>query len=236
MCKRMIIAVGLAAGLPMLPAAHATTIYRIVNNPAVQSGYTLSGTITTDGTLGTIYSTNVVAWSFLATNGVNAYSANSSQPGSSVYIDGIVATPDYLELPSSTVSSPYDINLNGATSGLQWSGSTLQSGAFTSALHWNSTWPWWQDHITTTPHDVPGGWAIADNGAPLSTLNLRKAVYVDSSNLKISANYQLQVSMNLNTWTNCGTAFTATNSTWRSTNYWDVGDWNQLFFRLQVAP
>jgi hypothetical protein len=238
-CRRLFAAVCSAVALviTMPPfAANAATIYKIVNNPAVQDGYTLSGTITTDGKTGAIYASNVLAWSFLVSNGVNTYSANSSQPGSSVSVDGIVAMTDYLELPSSTVSNPYGFSIVGATSHVQWTGSTLQNGAFTSASEWNSSWPWWQDYITTTPHDVPGGWAIADNGTPVPVLNLRKAVYVDSSNLKIGASYQLQISTNLNTWTNSGTAFTATNSTWRATNYWDVDGWSQLFFRLQVAP
>ena len=220
------------------PVSKAPTIYRIVNNPAVQNGYTLSGTITTDGKTGTIYASNVLAWSFLESNGVNTYSANSSQPGSTpgMYAGGIVATSDYLALPSSTVSDTYGFWLAGATTLVQWTGSTLQDGAFGSASRANGSWIWWHDLITTTPHDVPGGWAIADSGTPVPILNLRKAVYVDSSNLKIGANYQLQVSTGLNTWTNSGTAFTATNSTWRSTNYWDVDGWSQLFFRLQVAP
>lgn len=67
-------------------------------------------------------------------------------------------------------------------------------------------------------------------------LNLRKAVYVDSSNVQVGITYQLQVSPDLNTWTNHGAVFTATNSAWRSTDYWDVDNWSQLFFRLQVAP
>src|ERR1039458_5281797 len=121
------------------PAANAATIYKIVNNPAVQSGYTLSGTITTDGTTGSIYASNVLAWSFSASNGGNTYSANSSQPGSSASFDGIIATSDYLELPSSTMANPHGINLNGATSGVQWTGSTIQNGAFTSASDRKST-------------------------------------------------------------------------------------------------
>jgi hypothetical protein len=110
------------------PAPTVPTIYKIVNNSAVQNGYTLSGTITTDGTLGTIYASNVLAWSFVVSNGANTYSANSSQSGSSVDISGIVATSDYLKLPASTVSNPFDINLNGPTGHVQWSGSTLQNG------------------------------------------------------------------------------------------------------------
>ena len=60
--------------------------------------------------------------------------------------------------------------------------------------------------------------------------------YADASSLRAGTNYQLQVSGDLNTWTNYGSAFTSTNSTWRSTNHWDVDNWNQLFFRLQVSP
>ena len=65
-------------------------------------------------------------------------------------------------------------------------------------------------------------------------LNVRKAVYLDSSNLSVGTNYQVQVSTNFNTWTNFGSVFTATNSYWHSTNYWDVDNWDKLFFRLQI--
>ena len=64
-------------------------------------------------------------------------------------------------------------------------------------------------------------------------LNIKKAVYLDSPNLKVGTNYQVQVSSNLLNWTNSGAIFTATNSSWRTTNYWDVENWNQLYFRLQ---
>lgn len=67
-------------------------------------------------------------------------------------------------------------------------------------------------------------------------LSVKKAVYLDTPNLKVGTNYQVQVSSDLNTWTNFGTPFTATNSSWRSTNYWDVDNWNSLFFRLQASP
>jgi hypothetical protein len=72
-------------------------------------------------------------------------------------------------------------------------------------------------------------------GPPLQ-LNIRKAVSVDAQGLKVGPNYILQVSSDLNNWTNSGSAFAATNSYWRASTYWDVDNWNQLFFRLQVAP
>jgi hypothetical protein len=67
-------------------------------------------------------------------------------------------------------------------------------------------------------------------------INIQKAVYITSGNLWTGSNYQVQVSSDLINWTNQGSVFTATNSSWQSTNYWNVSDWNQLFFRLQLAP
>ena len=67
-------------------------------------------------------------------------------------------------------------------------------------------------------------------------VNLIKAVKPSFSNLTLTTNYQLQVSADLSTWTNQGSAFTATNTSMVYPQYWDVDNWNQLFFRLQLAP
>ena len=67
-------------------------------------------------------------------------------------------------------------------------------------------------------------------------LNLIRAVKPSFSNLTLTTNYQLQVSGDLSTWTNQGSAFTATNTSMIYPQYWDVENWNELFFRLQVAP
>jgi hypothetical protein len=64
-------------------------------------------------------------------------------------------------------------------------------------------------------------------------IGLIKAVKPSFSGLSVGTNYQLQVSSNLNTWTNQGTAFTATNTSMIYPQYWDVANWNQLFFRLE---
>lgn len=62
-------------------------------------------------------------------------------------------------------------------------------------------------------------------------LTLRKAVFAEASDLEIGTTYQLQLSTDLQTWANYGTAFTATNSNWRS-DYQDI-DCDQLYFRLR---
>lgn len=67
-------------------------------------------------------------------------------------------------------------------------------------------------------------------------VDLIKAVKPSFSNLTLTTNYQLQVSSDLNNWTNQGSAFTATNTSMIYPQYWDVDNWSQLFFRLQVAP
>jgi hypothetical protein len=71
----------------------------------------------------------------------------------------------------------------------------------------------------------------AYESAPIILLN--KFVNVSSTNLHSGTNYIVQASTDLINWTNQGSVFTATNSTWASTNYWPVASWNQLYFRLQ---
>jgi len=67
------------------------------------------------------------------------------------------------------------------------------------------------------------------------TVSLMKAVKPAFSLLMVGTNYQLQVSADLVNWTNHGPPFTATNSSMALPEYWDVGDWSRLYFRLQVA-
>jgi hypothetical protein len=72
--------------------------------------------------------------------------------------------------------------------------------------------------------------------APQPIINIQKAVYLTSTNLLTGLNYQVQASSDLINWTNQGSVFTATDSNWQSTNYWNVNDWNQLFFQLVTSP
>jgi hypothetical protein len=67
-------------------------------------------------------------------------------------------------------------------------------------------------------------------------VDLIKAVKPSFSNLYLGTNYQLQVSADLNTWTNQGSPFIATNASMVYPQYWDVDNWGKLFFRLQATP
>jgi hypothetical protein len=64
-------------------------------------------------------------------------------------------------------------------------------------------------------------------------LGLIKAVAPTFSGMWVGSNYQLQVSIDLLNWTNQGAVFTATNSTSVYSQYFQVDNWNQLFFRLE---
>ena len=66
--------------------------------------------------------------------------------------------------------------------------------------------------------------------------DLIKAVRPSFSDLLIGTEYQLQVSRDLNNWTNQGAPFTATAPTMSYSQYWDVDNWGQLFFRVEVVP
>ena len=67
-------------------------------------------------------------------------------------------------------------------------------------------------------------------------VDLMKAVKPSFSNLWIGTNYQLQVSGDMNTWTNHGSPFPATNTSMVYPQYWDVDNWGSLFFRLKTTP
>jgi hypothetical protein len=54
--------------------------------------------------------------------------------------------------------------------------------------------------------------------------------------LQLGTSYQLQVSIDLNTWTKTGSAFTATSASEAYPQPFDVTGNGQLFFRLQLAP
>jgi hypothetical protein len=66
-------------------------------------------------------------------------------------------------------------------------------------------------------------------------IGLVKAVRPTFSDLSVGTNYQLQVSADLNTWTNQGAPFIATNAVMPYREYWDVANWGG-FFRLRIAP
>ena len=134
-----------------------------------------------------------------------------------LYLDGILVgqTP-----------TPYNLKASGAVSGMPLIIGNDPSGAnrfFTGAIDDVRIY-----NRALTSSEVAQLYAN-ESGI---TVNINKAVFLSSDSLNVGLNYQVQASSDLNNWTNQGTMFTATNSSWQSTNYWPVANWNQLFFRL----
>jgi hypothetical protein len=94
--------------------------------------------------------------------------------------------------------------------------------------------------VSITVTDAGSGYTNTpgiDVSSPLGVLiGIQEAVAPTFSNLSIGSNYQLQASSDLITWTNEGVSFKATNTSMISTQYFNVLNWGQLYFRVQGAP
>jgi len=106
---------------PMLALALASAsageiTYNIVNSPVDQTGstlhggsgtWTVTGTITTDGTIGTLSTSDITAWAFTLESGSLSYSASSTDAGTFTSVDGgIAASSTALTFTPLTVDSP----------------------------------------------------------------------------------------------------------------------------------
>src|SRR3954471_3003930 len=98
MAKRLVLAVallGLVVGATGQVRAGSIT-YQLVNYPAFQRGWTLSGFITTDGTLGAIgndVSNHALSWTWTVTNPSQpSFTLTSADPNTDVVTIGLMAT------------------------------------------------------------------------------------------------------------------------------------------------
>lgn len=84
-------------------------------------------------------------------------------------------------------------------------------------------------------YDATGTLRSAELYSPGPHIGLVRAVKAGFYGLSVGTNYQLQVSGDLNTWTNVG-SFVATNTSMAYPQYWDLDYSSKLFFRLDIAP
>jgi len=69
-------------------------VYQIQIYADLQNGYTLSGTITTDGTIGTLTSADVTAWSF-SVSGPTDYAGTSQSGGARTSVSNLALPPPH---------------------------------------------------------------------------------------------------------------------------------------------
>ncbi|MGP0069831.1 MAG: PEP-CTERM sorting domain-containing protein [Isosphaeraceae bacterium] len=104
--RRFTVAVATCVGLLTAPCigTAAPITYAIQNYPADQNGATLSGTITTDGTIGELMDSNVLSWSWTITpTGGTPFTLSSVDVGSGFGITGTGVSASTSEI---TIASP----------------------------------------------------------------------------------------------------------------------------------
>lgn len=102
--------------------AEAATVYTFVDYPSMQNGYTLAGTITTDGTTGTyaLNSEHVLGWEFSLTGGPLAYSMTSDDGTA----EGDISVSSTTIVPVLELFSFCGFYQGGGTTRLIWYGQT----------------------------------------------------------------------------------------------------------------
>ncbi len=137
-------------------ATRADLTYNIVNDLADQAGYSLAGTITTDGTIGALTAADFVSWQFTITSIAHGQfeTESGTQPSQAI---GVTATSTLLETDGTlTLPVPF------ANTNVSWSPSApyYESGYPSGAAIW----------YTTTPMGFPssGDWTVAT--APTSAV------------------------------------------------------------------
>lgn len=107
--------------------ASADYVYYIGQNYApLPNGWTLSGQITTDTNTGNLAPSDILSWSYTASNGAQSYTFSSTDSGPNLAISGLIATPSAIELPA---PNPSDNNVLLFNTGFVFGGSPL-SGLF----------------------------------------------------------------------------------------------------------
>jgi PEP-CTERM motif len=78
--------------------ANATPITYTIEPTVLSGGYTLTGTITTDGTIGAIAASDISSWAWTVT-GPNTFSQSGLEPATNSVIEGLMATTSELYIP-----------------------------------------------------------------------------------------------------------------------------------------
>ena len=101
-------------------SAAGNIIYNLVSPT---NGYVVTGTVTTNGRIGTLYPSDLLAWSFVVTapNG-SSFAANSSEPNAGAILNAIAsATEIFLPYPPGTTSEQNRIGFRAPNLNETWS-------------------------------------------------------------------------------------------------------------------
>jgi LPXTG-motif cell wall-anchored protein len=132
--RTLIVAVVAIVGFQLCPASNAWAgpiTYDFVDYPALQNGYTVSGTIVTDGHTGTLLSSDVTSWSLTVSQGATTiYSLNSAMPNVLFQnFNGIQANANMIFVNTGSGSSS-NMNVADFNTGADPYGVQSQTGFF----------------------------------------------------------------------------------------------------------
>ena len=111
-----------------------------MNYPSLQNGYTISGTVTTDGNTGTISDGDVTSWSIaISLSGVNQYTFT---PDNSYLNANLMATTSELSAPATASDDYLAISNDYNQALLSWNTAVQHYLFYTGSYYlWVAGWP-----------------------------------------------------------------------------------------------
>ena len=116
---KLLVAITAACSALISGLQAAPITYSLVNNAAYQNGYTLSGSITTDGTTGRLSNSNITNWTYAVTNTATSVVA-FTESGTFASTDHVEASATQLTLVAAGFGSYPVISLDGRWGSLSW--------------------------------------------------------------------------------------------------------------------
>jgi len=172
--KRATLAAMLSLVLSLCPTAALRAgfiTYDIQSYSNFQSGWTLNGSITTDGTLGILAPDNITAWNFTFSNGTNVFTASSSGGATTIVLgSGLNATASQITLAAPPAGSggitELDLLNNVGTTQLYYA-RTDNISEYIGDGGGNPAW----EEVQTGSGVYLGGdpWVIATGGQPVAS-------------------------------------------------------------------
>jgi hypothetical protein len=156
-----IVALLLVAAIGQASAGPIT--YDLVNYPAYQNGYTLSGSITTDGATGTLAASDITAWSVTISLGSSSETFSSGDSGASLNIqDTVLATNSEIYLqPDTGPNTAGILEVTGSSTAMGADDLLWDSfGEYRGITNGGGTLAW------ETGPPVNGNWTIATASVP----------------------------------------------------------------------
>jgi hypothetical protein len=144
--------------------ASAGLTYSWTNFASLQNGWTVSGSITTDGTIGGLLRSNITAWDYTATNGVSTFTGASTTSGA------------FLNNFTNIGADSTNLFVNGMDGDLM----LVADGSYSNLINWsylfnnyNAQVPAGTKKWDTNPSGqyVDGKWAIASRPAPVPEID-----------------------------------------------------------------